>query len=131
MNTCPICKSAIISGDNKICGSCLRLYQRVYRKKKAIELPKEQWIVVPDTHEAIIDPDTFDRVQMLLSQNVGVYKRMKDGAVADDISGKNRGNDEIYNPWSVTQYVFERQSGRAAFPERTERKSAEEFSSEL
>ena len=39
-------------------------------KKKAIELPKEQWIVVPDTHEAIIDPDTFDRVQMLLSQNV-------------------------------------------------------------
>ena len=37
MNTCPICKSAIISGDNKICGSCLRLYQRVYRKKRAIE----------------------------------------------------------------------------------------------
>ena len=32
---------------------------------------------------------------VLLSQNVGVYKRMKDGAVADDISGKNKGNDEI------------------------------------
>ena len=32
---------------------------------------------------------------LLLSQNVGVYKRMKDGAVADDISGMNTGNDEI------------------------------------
>lgn len=30
-----------------------------------------------------------------LSQNVGVYKRMKDGAVADDISDLNSGNDEI------------------------------------
>ncbi len=38
-------------------------------KKKAIALPKEQWIVVPGTHEAIIDQNTFDIVQKLLSQN--------------------------------------------------------------
>lgn len=38
-------------------------------KSKAIALPKEQWIVVPDTHEAIIDKNTFEKVQYLLSQN--------------------------------------------------------------
>lgn len=38
-------------------------------KKKAMSLPREQWIVVPDTHEAIIDKDTFQRVQTLLQQN--------------------------------------------------------------
>ena len=37
MKVCPICKSATVSGNNKICGSCLRIYQRIYRKKKAIE----------------------------------------------------------------------------------------------
>lgn len=38
-------------------------------KKKAITLPREQWIIVPNTHEAIIDIDTFQKVQNLLSQN--------------------------------------------------------------
>lgn len=38
-------------------------------KKKAMPLPREKWITVPDTHEAIIDRDTFDRVQALLHQN--------------------------------------------------------------
>lgn len=38
-------------------------------KKKAITLPKEQWIIVPNTHEAIIDTDTFQKVQHLLGQN--------------------------------------------------------------
>lgn len=33
------------------------------RKKKA--LPKEQWIVVPGTHEAVIDSATFEMVQRL------------------------------------------------------------------
>lgn len=37
-------------------------------KQKAISLPEEKWIVVPNTHEAIIDPDTFERVQTLLMQ---------------------------------------------------------------
>lgn len=38
-------------------------------KQKAIKLPREQWIVVPDTHEAIIDRNTFDKVGQLLGQN--------------------------------------------------------------
>lgn len=38
-------------------------------KKKAVGLPRQEWIIVPDTQEAIIDPDTFDKVQNLLAQN--------------------------------------------------------------
>lgn len=38
-------------------------------KSKAIPLPEEQWIIVPETHEAIIDKNTFEKVQYLLSQN--------------------------------------------------------------
>lgn len=38
-------------------------------KNKAIKLPKEKWIIVPDTHEAIIDRDTFEKVRQLLGQN--------------------------------------------------------------
>lgn len=38
-------------------------------KKKAISLPKEQWIIVENTHEPIIDKDTWNKVQMLLTKN--------------------------------------------------------------
>ena len=37
-------------------------------KTKAISLPKEQWIIVENTHEAIIDKDTWDKVQSLLAR---------------------------------------------------------------
>lgn len=37
-------------------------------KHKAIPLPEDKWIVVPNTHEAIIDPATFDKVQTLLTR---------------------------------------------------------------
>ncbi|MGN0984135.1 MAG: recombinase family protein [Gemmiger sp.] len=36
-----------------------------YKSKKTVWLPREQWIVVPGTHEAIIDRATFDAVQRL------------------------------------------------------------------
>lgn len=39
-----------------------------YKSKKTVWIPREQWIVVPNTHEAIIEPDTFDRVQKMLGQ---------------------------------------------------------------
>ena len=37
-------------------------------KTKAISLPKERWIVVENTHEAIIDKDTWDKVQNILER---------------------------------------------------------------
>ena len=36
---------------------------------RAKKLDKDQWVVVPDTHEAIIPRDQFHRVQQLLTQN--------------------------------------------------------------
>ncbi len=38
-------------------------------KKSAVSLPREQWIVVENTHEPIIDKDTWNKVQELLKRN--------------------------------------------------------------
>ena len=41
-----------------------------YKSRKTVWLPQSQWIVVPNTHEPIIDPETFARVQQLLADRV-------------------------------------------------------------
>lgn len=38
-------------------------------KKNAISLPKDKWIIVENTHEPIIDKDTWNKVQNLLTRN--------------------------------------------------------------
>lgn len=38
-----------------------------YKSKKTVWLPKEQWIVVPGTHEPVIDPGIFMQVQQLMA----------------------------------------------------------------
>lgn len=40
-----------------------------YKSKKEIRTPKEDWIIVKNTHEAIIDENTFNTVQSLLRKN--------------------------------------------------------------
>ena len=39
-----------------------------YKSEKKIWLPQSQWIVVENTHEAIIDRGTFETVQMMLKE---------------------------------------------------------------
>lgn len=41
-----------------------------YKDQTIREKPKNEWIVVKDTHEAIIDKDDFDRAQKLLKRNI-------------------------------------------------------------
>lgn len=41
-----------------------------YKSKRTVWLPKSQWIVVPDTHEGIIDRETFELVQQSMSDRV-------------------------------------------------------------
>lgn len=36
-----------------------------YKDKKKILLPREKWIIVKDTHKAIIEPETFELVQKM------------------------------------------------------------------
>lgn len=40
-----------------------------YKSKKEVRVPKEEWIIVKNTHEAIIDEETFNTVQELLKKN--------------------------------------------------------------
>ena len=37
-----------------------------YKSQKTVWLPESEWIVAPDTHEAIIGRETFERVQEML-----------------------------------------------------------------
>ncbi len=37
-----------------------------YKSKKTVWLPREEWIVVPGTHEPVIEPNTFQQVQQML-----------------------------------------------------------------
>ena len=40
-----------------------------HKSKKIIHLPKEQWIINKNTHESIIDQQTFDEAQLLIKMN--------------------------------------------------------------
>lgn len=42
-----------------------RTKKKSYKSKKKIDLPKEEWVIFENTHEAIIDQDTFDTVQRI------------------------------------------------------------------
>lgn len=46
--------------------------KKSFREKKIIKTDKEDWVIVEGTHEAIIDKETFNRVQNLLDAN---YRR--------------------------------------------------------
>lgn len=49
-----------------------RTKRRSYKDKKQIWLPKEEWLIFENTHEAIINQDTFDIVQKMRQ-----HKRIK------------------------------------------------------
>lgn len=40
-----------------------------YKIKKEVRVPKNEWIVVENTHEPIIDKETFYKVQLLIDKN--------------------------------------------------------------
>lgn len=58
----------LIQGKNKI---------RSYKIQKAMAVPEDQWIIVPDTHEPIISKEDFDTVQMLLDRYTRASPRQK------------------------------------------------------
>ena len=56
---------------NRIYTGCMvqNTHFRQLCKKKAVRLPENEWIIVENTHEAIIDKNTFNTVQKLLRSN--------------------------------------------------------------
>ena len=49
-----------------------------YRVNKQIQLEKENWIITPNHHEAIISKEKFDKVQYILDRHA---KANKDGSI--------------------------------------------------
>ena len=45
----------------------LRTRTKSYKDKRTIDLPRENWLIFKNTHEAIIDQETFDIVQKMRS----------------------------------------------------------------
>ena len=43
-----------------------------YKVHKMVDVPKENWIVVENNHEPIIEPETFDKVQDILSRDIRI-----------------------------------------------------------
>jgi len=49
-----------------------------YKSKKCVKLSRQDWIVVEGTHEAVIDRESFDRVQALVSSRKSTRSRTYD-----------------------------------------------------
>ncbi len=60
-----ILKNEIYTG-NMVQGKTTRLN---HKSKKIIYLPKQQWNIIQNTHEAIVDKQTFDSVQLIFKSN--------------------------------------------------------------
>jgi len=45
-----------------------RMKKLSYKSKKCVRLPQEEWIIVKDTHDAIINKSVYDKVQILLAK---------------------------------------------------------------
>ncbi len=54
------------------------VWNRQFRKNgKLIERPASEWLLVENTHEPILDPDTYDQLQLVLRQNRRIAPRSK------------------------------------------------------
>jgi len=49
-----------------------------YKSKKCTSLPPEEWVIVENTHEPIIDRQVFDTVQMLIAKRTYTRSRTHD-----------------------------------------------------
>ena len=50
----------LVQGKNKI---------KSYKVQVSVAVPQEQWIIVPNTHEAIISKETFEKAQFLFTRD--------------------------------------------------------------
>lgn len=70
--------SAILCNEVYI-GSMVQGRQRIksYKVHEAIQVPKEEWFVVENTHEAIIEKEIFDRAQELQKRDTRAAPKSK------------------------------------------------------
>ncbi len=78
-----ILKNRVYCGD-LVQGKTKRISHKIHKK---VKIPKEQWIIKENTHEAIIDRDTYNKVQ----------EEFKLRDVRIDMSGDNQGNLSLFS----------------------------------
>lgn len=86
--------------------------KKSFREKKIVKTKKADWVIVEGTHEAIIDKETFDRVQNLLDANyrkpTSPYERTFGGIMYCHECGHKIGvgNPKKDNRPKEKQYVY-------------------------
>jgi len=53
-----------------------------FKSKKVVELPPEMWVTVENTHEPIVEEETFKAVQFLMAQNKNKRPKKSHGEVS-------------------------------------------------
>jgi|GEM_PF-6719857 len=53
-----------------------------FKSKKVVELPPEMWAIVENTHEPIVEEETFKAVQLLMEQNKNKRPKKSHGEVS-------------------------------------------------
>jgi len=88
-----------------------RTYKKSYKDKQSKWNPKEDWKIFPNTHEAIIDQETFDTVQRLR----GTPRRVDKLGEANPLTGIvfcAQCGAKMYNSRQAKAYYEERRFGK-------------------
>lgn len=84
-------------------------YHISYKNKKRKKVDKSDWVRIPDTHERLIDSDTWERVQERLSSHTRVGKRSDElsplsGKVRCAVCGRPMKRNVYYNKTKTIKY---------------------------
>lgn len=80
-----------------------------YKNKKRKKVDKSDWVRIPDTHERLIDSDTWERVQERLNSHTRVGKRSDElsplsGKVRCAVCGRPMKRNVYYNKTKTIKY---------------------------
>lgn len=69
-----ILSNPVYTGDTV----CLRRLRKNFKTKESVEVPKEEQIIFPNTHEAFVSHEDFDKVQEMLAVKQKAYQQNPD-----------------------------------------------------
>ena len=80
-----------------------------YKNKKRKKVEKDEWVKVPNTHDAIIDPDTWERTQERLNSRTRSSRSSQElsplsGKVRCAVCGRPMKRNVYYNKAKTIQY---------------------------
>lgn len=80
-----ICWSGSILAKQEYCGDTVnfRTHKESYKDKSSVKNPQENWLIFNDTHEAIIDRETWELAQKLTK----TPRRVDTTGVANPLTG--------------------------------------------